>query len=222
MQAQEKTTAKPFDISAIPSQHNYENALLWLEKWGKKQYGQHFKVREEDRPVLYRLLSYFLKDEPVATRLEISLNKGILLSGPVGVGKTTWMNLLKLFESAKDRFIMRSCREVSFEFIRDGYETIHKYSRQSFKSNTHSPKTYCFDDLGTENSLKYFGNECNVMAEVLLSRYDLFVSRQRVTHLTTNLSASEIEDTYGNRIRSRMREMFNQVSFGSEAPDKRI
>lgn len=221
MQAQEKTMEKHFNIAEVKSQHNYENAILWLEKWGKKQYGQHFTVREEDRPVLYRLLSYFLKDEPVAEQLQISLNKGVLLSGPVGVGKTTWMNLLKLFEPIKDRFIMRSCREVSFEFIKDGYDTIHKYSRHSFQPNTHTAKTYCFDDLGIESNLKYYGNECNVMAEVLLSRYDLFVSRQLITHLTTNLSASEIEEQYGNRVRSRMREMFNLIAFDRAIKDKR-
>ncbi len=36
----------------------------------------------------------------------------------------------------------------------------------------------CFDDLGTEKNLKYYGNECNVMAEILLSRYDIFTSKK--------------------------------------------
>lgn len=222
MQAQERTMqshSKPF--VEVQSTHNYENALLWLEKWGKQQYGQHFRIHEQDKPVLYRLLSYFLKDEPVASQLGINLTKGILLSGPVGCGKTTLMNLLRLFEPAQSRFIMKTCRDLSFEFISEGYPVIHKYSRHSFQPNTHTPKTYCFDDLGTENNLKYYGNECNVMAEVLLSRYDLFISRQLITHLTTNLSASEIETVYGNRIRSRMREMFNLISFSQTAIDKR-
>jgi len=221
MQLQERTIVKHSDTLQVQSTHDYENALLWLEKWGKKQYGQKFNIRDEDKPVLYRLLSYFLKDEAVAKHLQIDLQKGILLSGPIGVGKTTLMNLLKLFEPAAGRFIMKSCRDASFEFIKDGYDTIHKYSRHSFQPNTHAPKTYCFDDLGTENNLKYFGNECNVMAEVLLSRYDLFVSRQLITHLTTNLSAPEIEALYGNRVRSRMREMFNLIPFG-DCKDKRI
>ncbi len=129
------------------------------------------------------------------------------------------MSIMRLFEPAKERFLMKSCRNVSFEFIKDGYDTIHKYSRHSF--NKHEPQAWCFDDLGTENTLKYYGNECNIMAEILLSRYDLFVSRQLITHLTTNLSASEIEDVYGNRVRSRMREMFNLVSFGENEKDKR-
>jgi DNA replication protein DnaC len=59
------------------------------------------------------------------------------------------------------------------------------------------------------------------MSEALLSRYDLFVSQNMTTHITTNLSASEIEDFYGNRLRSRMREMVNLVSFDKGTIDKR-
>jgi hypothetical protein len=221
MSAQEKTTAKHSKTIELQSKHNYEDALLWLEKWGKKQYGEHFKLHESDKLILFKLLSYFLKDEPVASKLGINLQKGILLSGPIGVGKTSIMNLMRLFEPAKERYLMKSCRDVSFEFIKEGYEVIHRYSHKSFHPQTQAPKHYCFDDLGTENNLKYFGNECNVMMELLLSRYDLFVSRKLITHITTNLSASEIEEVYGNRIRSRMREMFNLVSFGENDGDKR-
>ena len=82
-------------------------------------------------------------------------------------------------------------------------------------------KKKCFDYLGTENNLKYYGNECNVMAEILLSRYDIFTSKKIQTHITTNLSASEIENVYGNRVRSRMREMFNLIAYDKNIKDKR-
>lgn len=83
------------------------------------------------------------------------------------------------------------------------------------------PETICFDDLRTENNLKYFGNECNVMAEILLSRYDIFTTKKIQTHITTNLSASEIEKQYGNRVRSRLREMINLIAFDKNILDKR-
>ncbi len=63
---------------------------------------------------------------------------------------------------------------------------------------------YCFDDLGSENNTKYFGNDCNVMAEILLSQYDRFITHGTQTHITTNLSATEIEAFYGNRVRVRL------------------
>jgi DNA replication protein DnaC len=42
-----------------------------------------------------------------------------------------------------------------------------------------------------------------------------------LTHATTNLSAEELEKLYGNRVRSRMREMFNLIAFGADVADKR-
>jgi hypothetical protein len=82
---------------------------------------------------------------------------------------------------------------------------------------------YCFDDLGVEQNLKYFGNECNVMAEILLSRYDIFTTKKIQTHITTNLSATEIEieNQYGNRVRSRLRELCNLIAYDRHSTDKR-
>lgn len=207
----------PQQIKTITSR--FENHLKALEERGKEIYGPIFMLFEKDKPVLLKLICYFLRDEEIAKELNLNLSKGILLTGPIGSGKTSLMNLMRFFQPMKQRFILKSCRDVTFDFIRDGYDTIHKLSYRSFQD--HEPKTYCFDDLGIENNLKYFGNECNVMAEVILSRYDLFHSRNLVTHITTNLSASEIEQFYGNRVRSRMRELFNLIPFDKTAKDKR-
>lgn len=196
----------------------YATALKSFEQKGKEIFSQKFHAKIDDRLLLYQLFSYFLKDEPIAVQFGLDLNKGILLTGPIGSGKTSIMTLMRFFEQPSFRYILKSCRDISFEFIKDGYEIIHRYSRNNF---LHDPKPYCFDDLGVENNLKYFGNECNVMAEVILSRYDQFISRKAVTHLTTNLSATEIEEIYGNRVRSRMREMFNLIAFDRSTPDKR-
>lgn len=51
------------------------------------------------------------------------------------------------------------------------------------------------------------------MAEILISRYEHFVENKSVIHITTNLLAIEIEKVYGDRLRSRMRNMFNLITF---------
>jgi DNA replication protein DnaC len=203
----------------IKSHYNYEEVIIWLEKKGVELYGSHFKIVENDHPIIFKLIAYFLKDEPTCFQFNIDLNKGILLSGPVGCGKTSLMNVMKHLTPSNHKFFVKPCRDISFEFIQDGYEIIHKYSKGKLYQS--EPKTICFDDLGTENNLKYFGNECNVMAEILLSRYELFTSKKIQTHITTNLSATEIENQYGNRVRSRLREMINLIAYDRQATDKR-
>ena len=215
----EPETYTPATIKIMESRYNYNDAWSWLQQNGKEIYGAHFRLYEEDKAIIYTLLSYFLKDKLTAAQNNINLSKGILLSGPVGCGKTTLMTLMRYVCTESNKLLMKSCREVSFEFIQDGYEVIHRYSKYSFSGT--DPRTICFDDLGTEKNLKYYGNECNIMAEILLSRYDLFISKKMITHITTNLSASEIEAAYGNRVRSRLREMFNLVAFDKNTCDKR-
>ncbi|MCE7865197.1 MAG: ATPase [Bacteroidetes bacterium CHB5] len=193
--------------------------ITFLEKRGQELYGKKFKISVEDHEIIFKLIVYFVGDQLSARKLGLELQKGILLTGPIGCGKTSLMNLMRFVPPPERNHIMKPCRDVSFEFIQEGYEMIWRYSRMSF--NNGHPKIYCFDDLGTEQSLKYFGNECNVMGEILLSRYEYFISQNMITHLTTNLSATEIETLYGNRIRSRMREMFNLISF-ADSKDKRI
>jgi DNA replication protein DnaC len=203
----------------IKSHYNYEEVIIWLEKKGLELYGHHFKILESDYHIIYKLIAYFRNDEATCFQYNINLNKGILLTGPVGCGKTSLMNIMKYLTPSEHKFFVKPCRDISFEFIQDGYEVIHKYSKGKLYQS--EPKTICFDDLGIENNLKYYGNECNVMAEIILSRYDIFTTKKIQTHITTNLSASEIETYYGNRVRSRMRELFNLVAFDNIAKDKR-
>ena len=203
----------------MSTQYNYAEILVWLEKKAKQDYGSSFHFIDSDMENITKLIAYFLKDEVTANQFGLDLTKGILLSGPVGSGKTSLMTIMKYITQKENKFYMRTCRDKSFEFIKEGYEIIHKYSRGSYSQSEY--KNYCFDDLGVESNLKYYGNECNVMAEIILSRYDLFISRKVITHITTNLSASEIETMYGNRVRSRLRAMLNLIAFDKFTQDKR-
>lgn len=203
--------------------YSFPACLSWLESSGKQRFGKNFRILPRDHDILYKLLVYAIGDKENMEKKGMSPNKGILLSGPIGSGKTALMQLLNNFVLPEKRYVVQSAREVAFSFARQGYEVLAKYTRLSyhFKKNSFVPKVYCFDDVGIERPVSYFGNECNVMAEILLSRYDHFVNGNMLTHMTTNLSASELEELYGNRVRSRMREMFNLISFDREIEDKR-
>ncbi|WP_235922010.1 P-loop NTPase family protein [Flavobacterium phycosphaerae] len=215
----EQNNSIPPQIKTIQSHFDYSDILIWIEKKGQELYGSHFKIMDSDQPVVYRLIAYFLKDEQTAFRYNLDLNKGIILSGPVGCGKTSLLTIMKHLTPIPHKFSVKPCRDISFEFIKDGYEVIHRYANG--KLYISEPKIFCFDDLGIENNLKYFGNECNVMAEILLSRYDIYIAKRIPTHITTNLSASEIEHHYGIRVRSRLREMMNLISYDKNTKDKR-
>ncbi len=202
---------------------SFSTSVQWMEEHGKILFGNHFSIYPGDLGLIYKLLVYAIGDKENAERHGLNLCKGILLVGPIGSGKTTLISLMNYFCPREARFLVKPTREISFEFEKDGFSVINLYSKGSFfrYGERSIPKAYCFDDLGLEQTPKYYGNDCNVMAEILLARYDLFVSKRMMTHITTNLSASELESIYGNRVRSRMREMFNMVAFDRDSKDKR-
>ncbi len=201
----------------------FDACLLILERAGRHHFGPNFAINSADYRVLFLLLVYFYHDLQSAEEYGIDLKKGILLCGPVGCGKTTVMFLMRMFLAETEQYTMVSTRDVGLEYQREGYAVIEKYSSRSFffRQGDIRPKTYCFDDLGLESHHTFFGNDINVMAEILLGRYPLAIHQRMKTHATTNLSSEQLEAIYGNRVRSRMRELFNLIAFDPDAPDKR-
>lgn len=197
--------------------YDLTNTIRYLDHLGKQSFGSSFKINTIDYEVIYKLLSWIVYDQKACKKYNISPNKGILLIGPVGCGKTSLMTLISSLLSRKRAFMVKPSRDIALEFSKQGYDVLHNYSRAAA-----SPSPICLDDLGIEPPVRYFGAKINVMAEVLLSRYDLYRAKGIVTHGTTNLNADELEARYGNRVRSRLREMFNIISYDGKSPDKRV
>jgi hypothetical protein len=187
-----------------------------------------FKIDAYNRRVIKLLCLYFTKD----VRFEENggdLKKGILLFGPTGVGKTMLMEFFRRNEN--HCFGIKPCTEIADEYATHsegnkarGREVIPMYGKNrtivaSPVSFGQSASGYCFDDLGQEPETKHYGDSARVMAPIIEARYRL--GKFNSTHMTTNLTAALIGDTYGERVRSRCAEMFNLITFPENAPDRR-
>lgn len=192
--------------------YDFDKMLIYLNAKGKLLFGKKFRLYEEDCGILFKLCNYAIRDEANCKKMDIDINKGILLSGPVGCGKTSLMKLLRCIVPHQKSYKIIPARNIVFGFNHVGFKTIEDYGNTNY---------FCFDDLGIEPMGRHYGKDCNVMGEILLSRYELFLEYHIKTHATTNLNAQELEDRYGNRVRSRMREMFNLIAFENGTSDKR-
>lgn len=194
-----------------PKLYNYGELLAIFK--------ERFTVDRNNQDVVNDLCFYFSGD----TRFSGDLKKGLLLFGGVGIGKSTLMEFFKKNQVRSYRVI--SCRDIETKFSQEGEEIVKTCSyMQPVATNTdpfgHQEIGFCFDDLGTEANAKHYGKEKNVMAEIILNRYDNNLSFQ-ATHFTTNLSANELKSNYGDRVTDRLKQMVNMISFPESSTSRR-
>lgn len=203
-----------------PKEQGYEAEQRAYKFFGFSIDGQDgkpvFEIDDEIMRVV-KILSHYFTDSPKFSEMGagFSLDKGIMLMGNVGRGKSLLMHLFA--RNKKQCYNLISCRDIAAGYAKNGVEIVEMYSKSIPDGG--DPRTFyqkqrgfCFDDLGTESEKKNYGNELNVMTDIILSRYDKkYEMPLFMTHITTNLSADEIEAMYGTRIRSRCREMFNVI-----------
>jgi len=197
-------------VNSKPEVLDYNQSVKYFISRAKYLLGTQFKLTKEQQPIFEQLVNHSLSN----------LNKGILLAGPVGCGKTT---LMKIFsENQKSSYAVVPCKKISSLFVSDGFDIIEvnsdpfKVSANMFRQNVYGA---CFDDLGTEEMRVHFGNKVNTMQDIILNRYERV--EHGYTHFTTNLIVDQIKDIYGERAYSRLKEMVVMISFNKNTTDLR-
>ena len=165
---------------------------------------------------VFTLLCQYFANDPQFEKSGYSLSKGLLLSGPVGVGKT---ELLKLFtKNKKQSFhlisvyeIEESCKSRGVDFFKTytGYVPGWGGTEKHFYQNNIG---WAFDDVGRESVVFDFGNKSDIISKLIQVRY---LNKEKIPfntlHMTTNLTPDEIEKRYDYAVKSRLREMFNYI-----------
>ncbi len=175
--------------------------MAWVSE---NQYGKKLVVKDEKRghdftKFITALCFFVARDERFETELGYSLNKGLLIRGISGLGKT---HLVKCLESnSLNPILILSMLDISDE-VRDNGEYLIKVGNN---------KIIYLDDVGTEEAtVNHYGTKINFFKNFIEGVY---LRTQTFNHLmfSTNNSASELQDKYGFRVRSRMKDMFNVI-----------
>lgn len=169
-----------------------------------------FIIREELKPAYNDILHWAVMDYDG----DLDPDKGLLLWGDIGTGKSTMLRIIREFCSIirprtdGTRYYFRIdnvidvCAAYADESIDGGYRGIRRY--------IDSPRQ-AFDELGSETvPTGRYGNFENVMQYIFQSRYDN--RHHQFTHATTNLTVEQIKDVYDERIYDRFKEIFNFVA----------
>jgi DNA replication protein DnaC len=190
------------NASILPQEIN-----LWKQKFIEFIHDEFFSVNkpflltEENKPKISLCFDWIIG------RVDKSLNKGLLLRGDVGSGKSCLLKATRsmcelLYSNLYSKYV--TADEIS-RLYRSGDETCEKIITQIMTC-----KLLFIDDIGYE-ALKVFDHY--PIPEVIRERYD----KKRITCLTTNMSIDEITARYGKSFEDKLSEMCFIVKFEGES-----
>lgn len=181
-----------------------------------RHYSKGFEVDDNNRQPL-TLLKYWMIGEhhkeaiadPSGKRTEYSIHpeKGILLMGGVGTGKTAMMRALS--------HAMNMGGGSGFK-IANAIRIVKEYNSSDGGDNVvleyaHSG-ALCIDDLGAEEDGKHYGKITNVIADIIALRYE----NRHTTHFTSNSDTKALLDKYDERTLSRINEMASIIPLSGQ------
>lgn len=170
---------------------------------GNRLTNGRYEVDENLKEPITEILKWCIMDES----FKGDLQKGLLLSGEIGCGKTL---TLKIF----------------VEFMKYANKIVAQYSAieivEIFKSKEGKDRLFVsplfIDDLGTEQvEINNYGTKEAPIYEIFNRRY---LDRRFLMFITTNLKPSQMEERYGDRVRDRIKEMFNVMPIKGESRRK--
>lgn len=163
-----------------------------------------FKVDENNQVFLNLLCKYFAQDETFETLHKGELQKGLLVTGNHGTGKTSSFQIIQTISQKYN------LKQLWFP-IAPTSKIVEKYNMEKNKDfivKRYSKGTFLFDDLGAEKEASNYGKE-DIFIRILENRYNEFMAKGIKTYITSNLTLQEIRKRYGERVEDRFVQMFN-------------
>lgn len=167
----------------------------------------NFNFKDEVKEI-YKTLIQYVHGDP---EFDGVIEKGIMLIGPSGTGKTLAMKVIQTYRTIDDTWYLKDGKpyrmnydiyhvnDVVSSFIENGFDGIEIYCKRNVA---------CFDDIGSEiERVKHYGNELDVMGHIIAERY----ARGLMTFGTSNFPVKTLEEKYDDRTISRMYALFNFV-----------
>ena len=172
-----------------------------------------YQITEENQHIIFSIFRYFLQqsdfNEYGLIKNKPGLDKGLLVYGDYGVGKST------LFDAIHHigRIILDQTRSTQLWFPQ--ISTVHLLTRyyesqqnknSNFKLEDYYRGKLYLDDVGKED--KAYNRE-EIIGKLLFERH----RKKLKTYVTTNENPSAIAKRYGHHIGDRLPEMFNIIKW---------
>lgn len=173
--------------------------IFSLMQWTSENiYNQKLLVTQCNKHLITSLCFFLSNDKRFQTELGYSFGKGLLIRGTSGLGKTYLPKCVE--KNQLNPISIYSMIEIADEIKLDGEFSI-----------PHTSGIIYIDDVGSEESIiNHYGTKINFFKNYIESIYLKTHIFNRLM-ISTNINFSEIEQRYGFRVRSRIKDMFNII-----------
>lgn len=191
----------------------------------EKEWDNPFTIDEDNKRVFNTLCLYFTNNPKFESIMpSFSLKKGILLVGPLGVGKNEMMQLFS--DNPKLGYTRHATNEVVQMYARKDVGSSLFTEMVTGKVNTKSDSFFGhrilgrnFNDLGKESMGNHMGNFLNVMGEIITLRWDY--APRWATHFTSNYTVDQLAEKYDGPTMDRLKSMCNVLEYPPGAVSRR-
>lgn len=179
--------------------------MLSLMRWTSENvFGKKLVINNDNKAFITAVCYFLSNDGRFETELGFSFQKGLLIRGISGLGKT---HILKCVEKNElNPVLILSMIEITDEVKAEG----------EYELKLNGNKIIYLDDVGTEEPIvNHFGTKIAFFKNFIESYY----LRNKIFNkliISTNNSFAEIEEKYGFRVRSRMKDMFNVINVSGQ------
>lgn len=198
----EKTNAFKKLKDDIKIEWTYQKFYITIKRHFEKK--QQAFIFNDVNNFYIKAICYFLSDSSQFNEvLKLDYRKGLFIVGTTGLGKT------EIIKAVKDNPL----NPIAIYSMLDIADFVKKEGEFNLKIGS---RIICLDDVGTEQStVKYYGTDISWFKDFIENYYLNEHPFSRLI-ITTNLTGDQIEERYGKRVRSRMREMFNTIALKGE------
>jgi DNA replication protein DnaC len=197
-----KEPVKRFRLKAFPTS-KLEDCLTILKEEQRLICEQIGKVYVTKRPKIEEALAKYAIQDP-STPME--LNKGILFTGIQGTGKSILMEAFcKTLHKVQNWPVKEvDALELQRAYRRGGSDMTHMEDMIS------DSQMLYIDDISEEVDISNnYGTKVFIGYELLSIRHRKWFKKGFLTFATSNASTEDLGEKYGDRIESRIPEMFN-------------
>lgn len=182
------------------------NVYKFMKWTSENEFKKPFILNDNNRSLISALCFFVSGDERFETELGFDFKKGLLIRGISGLGKTHLVQCIS--KNELNPILVLSMVEIADDIKQEG----------EYKINMWNNKIIYLDDVGTEEAtINHYGTKINFFKNFIEMIYLRNQGKSfNKLMMSTNNSFDEIEEKYGFRVRSRMRDMFNVLEVKGE------